>query len=411
MSGFPTIELTVYPFECDAFGHLNETAFLAVFERARWDALARGPGIDLFRKNGVWPAVRKAGIEYHAGVYPGDVLRIETLVARRGTTSFTLRHTATRISDGVRVSDAELVFVCIDPLGRPAPIPEEVGTFLGPRVTKGTEMLRVETGKGEAQLPVEVRGEGGEVILFVHGFPLDHTMWRHQMAGLTKWKRVAPDLRGFGGASAPPHSPGASAYSMGIYADDLIAVLDQVGARRAVVCGLSMGGYIVFELLRRHPERIRALVLCDTKAEPDTAEGRKVRDEQAGLAEREGVGAVVDRLLPKLLGKSTQKTQPELVTEVREVILRSSVSGFAGALRAMRDRPDSTPDLSGIRVPTLVIGGSEDEIIPPAVMQAMTAAIPGARFESIKSAGHMAPLEQPLAVGRVLGDFLETLPK
>lgn len=408
MSGFPTIELTVYPFECDAFGHLNEAAFLAVFERARWDALARGPGIDLFRKNGVWPAVRKAGIEYHAAVYPGDVLRIETMVARRGTTSFTLRQSATRASDGVRVSDAELVLVCIDPLGRPAPIPEAVGTFLGPRVTKGTEMLRVEIGKGEAQLPVEVRGDSGDVILFVHGFPLDHTMWRHQMAGLTKWKRVAPDLRGMGGASTPPR---ASAYSMGHYADDLIAVLDQVGARRAVVCGLSMGGYIVFELLRRHPERIRALVLCDTKAESDTAEGRKARDEQAGLAEREGVGAVVDRLLPKLLGKTTHKAQPELVAEVREVILRSSVPGFAGALRAMRDRPDSTPDLGGIRVPTLVVGGAEDELIPPAVTQQMATLIPGARYESIKSAGHMAPLEQPLAVGRVLGEFLEALPK
>jgi 3-oxoadipate enol-lactonase len=154
-------------------------------------------------------------------------------------------------------------------------------------------------------------------------------------------------------------------------------------------------------------------VLCDTKAEPDTAEGRKVRDEQANLAEREGVAAVVDRLLPKLLGKTTQKTQPELVAEVREVILRSPVPGFAGALRAMRDRPDSTPDLAKIRVPTLVIGGSEDEIIAPSVMQAMAGAIPGggAHFEPIKTAGHMAPLEQPLAVGRVLGEFLDSLPK
>jgi len=408
VNAFPTVELTVYPFECDAFGHLNEASFLALYERARWDALAKGPGMDLFRRSGVWPAVRKASIEYHAGVYPADVLRIETIVTRRGTTSFSLRHTATRLKDGAQVSEAELVFVCVDPLGRPAPIPEEVGNFLGPRVAKGTELLRVETGKGGATLPVEVRGEG-DIILFVHGFPLDHTMWRHQMAGLTKWKRVAPDLRGFGGATAPPHP---EAYSMGRYADDLIAVLDAVGgASRAVVCGLSMGGYIVFELLRRHPERIRALVLCDTKAEPDTAEGRKVRDEQAGLAEREGVAAVVDRLLPKLLGKATHRAQPELVAEVREVMLRSSVPGFAGALRAMRDRPDSTPDLAQIRMPTLVLGGAEDELIAPAVMHQMATQIPGARFDSIKSAGHMAPLEQPLAVGRVLGEFLESLPK
>jgi len=407
MSPFPSVELKVYPFECDAFGHLNEASFLAMYERARWDALDSGPGMDLFRRNGVWPAVRKASVEYYAGAYPGDILRIETVVTKRGTTSFTLRHQATRLKDGVRVSDAELMFVCIDPLGRPAPIPEEVGSFLGPRISKGTELLRVDTGNGEATVPVEVRGEG-DVVLFVHGFPLDHTMWRHQLAGLTKWKRVAPDLRGLGSASAPV---GPGAYSMERYVEDLVAVLDAVGARQAVFCGLSMGGYILFELLRRHPERIRALVLCDTKAEPDTPDGRKARDDQAGLAEREGVAALVDRLLPKLLGKTTQRTQPELVAEVREVILRSPVAGFAGALRAMRDRPDSTPLLAGIRVPTLVVAGAEDEFIPPAVIQQMASQIPGARFESIKSAGHMAPLEQPLAVGRVLGEFLESLTK
>jgi pimeloyl-ACP methyl ester carboxylesterase len=99
------------------------------------------------------------------------------------------------------------------------------------------------------------------------------------------------------------------------------------------------------------------------------------------------------------------------VAEVREVILRSPVAGFAGALRAMRDRPDSTPLLAGIRVPTLVVAGAEDEFIPPAVIQQMATQIPGARYESIKSAGHMAPLEQPLAVGRVLGEFLESLAK
>src|SRR3989449_148170 len=110
---FGTIELTVYPYECDAFGHLNQAALLTLLERARWDALARGPGMDLFDRNGVWPAVRKATIEYRAAAFARDVLRVETTLVGRGTTSMTLRHVVRRVSDDAVVADAEMVFVCI----------------------------------------------------------------------------------------------------------------------------------------------------------------------------------------------------------------------------------------------------------------------------------------------------------
>src|SRR3989475_10522361 len=126
LTALPTVELTVYPYDCDAFGHLNQAALLALLERARWDALARGPGMDLFDRNGVWPAARKAVIEYKAGVYPRDVLRIETLVAHRGTTSMTLRHVVRRVSDGVVAAEAEIVFVCVDRVGRATPFPEAI---------------------------------------------------------------------------------------------------------------------------------------------------------------------------------------------------------------------------------------------------------------------------------------------
>src|SRR5207302_10917105 len=130
---FGTVELTVYPYECDAYGHLNQAALLTLLERARRDALARGPGMDLFDRNGVWPAVRKATIEYRAPAFARDLLRVETTVAGRGTTSMTLRHVVRRVSDDATVAEADIVFVCIDGLGRATPIPEEIARFLGPR--------------------------------------------------------------------------------------------------------------------------------------------------------------------------------------------------------------------------------------------------------------------------------------
>jgi YbgC/YbaW family acyl-CoA thioester hydrolase len=399
----PTVELSVYPYECDAFGHLNEAAFLTVFERARWDALARGPGMDLFRRNGVWPAVRRATVDFRAGVYPGDVLRIETQVVERGTTSLTLRHTATRLADGTLVADAELVFVMIDRVGRPTPMSDELAQLFGPRssgpLARGIQRIPI----AGAELAVEVRGEGLPVLL-VHGFPFDRTMWRHQLAGLSRCRRIAPDLRGAGASSVPPDG-----YSIARYADDLIGVLDALGVGQAVACGLSMGGYIVLELVRRYADRLRGIVLADTKAEADSAEARRGRDELAGIAEREGAGAVADRLLPRLVAPVTRTAQPEVVGQVREMIERQPVAGIVGALRALRDRPDSTATLGTVRVPALVLVGAEDAITPPAAAEAMAAAIPGARYVRIPAAGHLAPLEQPLPVARALGDFLGSL--
>src|SRR5207247_9966076 len=133
MTAFPAVELTVYPYDCDAFGHLNQAALLTLLERARWEALARGPGMDLFDRNGVWPAARRAVIDYKAGAYPRDVLRIETTVARRGTTSMTLRPVVRRVSDDVVIAEAEIVFVCVDRIGRATPLPEALARCLGPR--------------------------------------------------------------------------------------------------------------------------------------------------------------------------------------------------------------------------------------------------------------------------------------
>ena len=256
------------------------------------------------------------------------------------------------------------------------------------------------------ELAVQVRGDGIPPVLFIHGFPFDHTLWRHQIAALSRWHRMAPDLRGAGTSSVPGSSDG---YSVGQYAADLLALLDGLDISQVVVCGQSLGGYIIFELFRRAPTRIRAAILCSTKAAADSAAAKRDRDVMAALAQRDGARAVAEKLVPKLLSRATLEQQPQVVKEVRAMIERAPVAGILGALRALRDRPDSTPLLGQIRVPVLVIAGDDDQIAPAAGMQEMARAIPGARFALITGAGHVAPLEQPLPLSGALGDFLTAL--
>jgi 3-oxoadipate enol-lactonase len=399
----PVITLTVYPYECDAYGHLNAAAWVQLFERARWEMLGHGPGVDLFQRHGVWPAVRKATVEYHLAALPGDVLAIHTETVRVGRTSLELRQRAVRAADGALLAETHHHFVMIDREGRSTPVPDDVAAFFGPpaRSTRSPEMVRHEV--GAVTLSVDIRGDG-PALLLVHGFPLDRTIWMHQVATLSGWRRIAPDLRGLGDADAPE-----GGYSMAAYADDLVRLLDKLRVTKAVVAGLSMGGYVAFEMLRRYRDRIAGLILCDTKAEADTPEGKKGRDELAELARTKGPAAVAERMVPKLLGRSTRQTQPPLVQRVTEMIARAPVPGIVGALEAMRDRPDSAPLLPTITVPTLVVVGQEDEVTPPAGARAMANAIPNAALTTIAGAGHVSPLEAPTAVSRVMAEFLEAV--
>lgn len=402
MSRLPPVTLNVYPYECDAYGHLNEAAYLQLFERARWETLARGPGMQLFRSQGVWPAVRRATIDYHLPVFPGDQLDVDLQLEKLGNTSMQLRQRAVRKSDGMLVAEAHFVFVMIGSSGNPTPVPDGVAELFATRVsTRSGEVVRYDV--GAVTLGADVRGDG-PALLFIHGFPLDRTIWKHQVATLAGWRRIAPDLRGMGTSDAPQDG-----YSMAAYADDLAALLDRLRVDRAVVAGLSMGGYVAFELIRRHKHRVAGLILCDTKADPDSDAGKQGRDDMIALAQARGAEAVADRMLPKLLGRSTHQSQPQLVAQVREMIAKSPVPGIVGALRAMRDRPDSTPLLPSIDVPTLVVAGQEDELMPANAARAMTQAIPEAMMTVIPGAGHVPCLEAPTATSRVLAEFLEAV--
>lgn len=402
MSRLPPVTVTVYAYECDAYGHLNEAAYLQVFERARWETIARGPGTELFRRQGVWPAVRKATVEYHRPAFPGDVLEISTELVKLGRTSMELRHRALRPADGQLIAEAQLLFVIIDSSGNPTAVPDELAALFGARVsTRSGEVVRYDV--NGVSLAVDVRGEGPGLLL-LHGFPLNRSIWKHQLSALSGWRRIAPDLRGFGESDAPE-----GGYSMASYADDCAVLLDRLRLGKAVVVGHSMGGYIAFEMLRRHPDRIAGLILCDTKADPDSAEGAKGRDETAAIARAKGSAAIAERMIPVMLGRTTLQTQPQLVQEVREVITRTPVAGIVGALEAMKTRADSSGLLRGITVPTLVVVGREDALGSPAQSKAMASTIPSAAMTTIEGAGHVPPLEAPTAVSRVFGEFLEAV--
>lgn len=399
MTAAPVV-FTVYPADCDAYGHLNQASFLAYFERARWQMVADGPGMDLFERAGVWPAVRRAVIEYVAPAYPGESLRFQLAVTRIGRTSFTMRQVARRVSDDVLIATAESVFVCIGADHTPVALPPAVRDFLLPALPTSSAAQQQILVHG-VELALDDRGSG-PAVLFVHGYPLSGALWRHQAGAIAGWRTLVPDLRGMGRSDAPDLG-----YSMATYADDLAALLDAVGVDEVVLVGFSMGGYVAFEFLRRHRPRVRGLVLVDTRAQADSAEGRRAREVAMGDARDGGAPLIADQMLPKLLAPQA----PEPLREaVRALMAATPVPGLVGALAAMRDRPDSTdllPALQGL--PTLVVVGAEDAITPPAAAEAMAKAIPGARLAVIPEAGHLSPLEQPEAFNRHLELFLQGL--
>ena len=257
------------------------------------------------------------------------------------------------------------------------------------------------TVQGEEFL-VEVQG-AGPPLLFVHGFPFDHSMWRAQLAEFARTHLViAPDLRGFGQSTVTPGT-----VSMAQFADDLAGLLDSLHVAEPVTfCGLSMGGYIAWAFVERHLARLHSLILCDTRAVADTADAAAGRLKTADEVLSRGPEVLARAMLPKLVAAGTSQRAPELVEELRQTMLRAAPEGIAAALRGMAARPDRQALLPTIRVPTLVIVGEDDIISPAAEMRSLAEAIPGARFAEIPQAGHMAPLENPAAVNDALRSFL-----
>jgi 3-oxoadipate enol-lactonase len=247
-------------------------------------------------------------------------------------------------------------------------------------------------------------GEGDPLVL-LHAFPLNGRMFESQMRAFSGSHRVvAPDYPGFGRSPRTPAQPDVHYYAEGVR-----GLLDRLHLERVILGGVSMGGYVAFECMRFFPERICALVLANTRAEPDSEEMREIRNETALRVAQEGVGVLEELQIERLLSTDTLHNDEEVVEEVQAMILENSPDGVVAALGAMRDRPDSTPLLGKIGVPTLVVGGEEDVISSPEVMGAMAAKIPGAHHVTIPKTGHLSNLEAPEKFNAVLSDFLKSI--
>ena len=247
----------------------------------------------------------------------------------------------------------------------------------------------------------------GRALVLLHAFPLCADQWLPQLHRVPPgWRFVAPDLRGFHGAGPALEDVGLDTATMETHAADVLSLMSHLEIERAVIGGLSMGGYVALALGRRAPARVGGLVLANTRATADSVEGLAARDRMIALAGREGPAGVAREMLPKLLGETTRRDQPELAGVLRQLIERNSSAGIISAIRAMKGRTDSTPVLRAIACPTLIVAGAEDAVIPDAESETLHQAIPGATRVVIPRAGHLSNLEAPVAFNAALADFL-----
>jgi pimeloyl-ACP methyl ester carboxylesterase len=275
----------------------------------------------------------------------------------------------------------------------------------------------------------------GTPVLFLHAFPLNKSMWTGQVDALlgdqgdgdrrtadpelwrkvhrsdgskpyapqsaSRYRLVALDWRGFGESSAA-----GELSTMELFADDVAGLMDTLGIQQAVLCGLSMGGYVAFAFLRKYPQRVQGLILADTRPGGDSDEIKASRESTALLALSQGPGAVADLLIPRLLSDYTRQHNPVVEQSVRQMISAATPQGIAAASRGMALRSDASDLLSSISCPTLVVSGEQDVLTPPAVVREYAARIPGSQCATIPDAGHLSNLEQPEAFLAIVRNFL-----
>jgi pimeloyl-ACP methyl ester carboxylesterase len=243
---------------------------------------------------------------------------------------------------------------------------------------------------------------GGTPLVLLHAFPLSSAMWLEQREGLAvRFRVITPDLRGFGGSPLGSDEP-----SIDAMADDVVQLLDDRGLERAIIGGLSMGGYVTLSLCRRHPERVLGAVLADTKATADTEAARGGRLRTAERLEADGnVGVLLEDLLPKLVGPTTMRHRALVYGRVRGLVQSAPPHAAAWAQRAMAARPDSMGELGAFRTPALVLHGAEDEIITEDEARAMAEALPNAELIMIPRAGHLTAVEQPQLFNEAVAEF------
>lgn len=256
------------------------------------------------------------------------------------------------------------------------------------------------------EIALDYRDQGSGIpVIFIHAFPLNQTMWDDQLVALQNHCRtITLDLRGFG-SSEVPQGP----YMMDQMAADVSGLMTAVGIDRAVLVGLSMGGYVSLAFYRNYPESVLAMVLADTRAAADTPEARDRRLRSAAKAEAEGARSIAADMIPLLLGSTTLGQRSSIVERVRAMIEANSAVGIAGAQRGMAERRDSTSLLSAMNFPVLVVVGAEDTLTPVSEAETLGNAIVGARLRIIDGAGHLSNIERPEEFNKALIGFLKKL--
>jgi 3-oxoadipate enol-lactonase len=254
----------------------------------------------------------------------------------------------------------------------------------------------------DAEIVYEIQGKGPPVVL-LHPFPCHHEFWNPIAPALnSRYRLITPDLRGHGDSEI-----GKGPALMEKHAHDIARVLDAADASKAAFIVCSIGGYILFEFWRRFRERVSALVLCNTRPQPDTPEARSNRLKAAADVLEQGTEPFLESMIPKLMGRTTVGTRPDLVDSARRMMRKMSPQDISLVLRGMAERPDSVVDLKTINVPTLIVMGGEDVLATVADGELMRQNIAGSQLKLIPKAGHYSPWEQPEAVGKILRQFLD----
>jgi len=261
-------------------------------------------------------------------------------------------------------------------------------------------MIRIKS--GDAEIAYNVLGSGAPVVL-LHPFPAHHEFWLPAAQALTsRYQLILPDLRGHGESSA-----GEGPATMEKHAADIAKVLDHAEIGRVPLVGVSIGGYALFEFWRRYRGRVAALALLNTKASPDSPEAKAARMQAAADVLERGTELFLESMVPKLIGKTTRESRPDLVDGALRMMRKMSAGNVAQVQRGMAERLDSVADLKTINVPTLLVTGDEDILTGPPEAELMRQNIAGSELKIVRHAGHYSPWEQPAEVGKLLRQFLD----
>ncbi len=251
----------------------------------------------------------------------------------------------------------------------------------------------------------EYGSKEGMPVVFIHGFPFDHRMWEPQIKEIPENIRtIIYDVRGHGASSV-----GDGQFTIEMFVDDLIAMLDQLNIEKPVLCGLSMGGYIALRTVERHPERIKGLVLCDTKSGPDTNEEKIKRTSSIRALKTYGVPAFADEFVKSVFWEKTLERNPKVIEFIKGIIRTNSSLGICGTLLALASRTDTTQCLGSINIPACIIVGEHDMRTPPSVSREMQNAISGSELHIVSNAGHMSNLENSEEFNKYLFTFLKKI--